>query len=146
MKTLRVMLTRAELIAAHLAIGLTWIEHRLDLDPDAKPLWRALKKFNTALDTWECGGTANLVSVGGGALKEEGIKTAMLPSQAKVKKEILVQWNCFCHAPNEACRYCRGSGHIKRWMPARLVGYLKDTTYMIVARRDEPKADMLTPA
>ena len=137
MKTLRVILTRAELIAAHLATGVMWLEHESDSDPGAKPLWSALTKFNAALETWDGGGTAKLVLVAGGAIREEErIKTGMPTAQAKVKKEVLVQWNCFCEPPLESCRFCRGSGHIERWMPARLVTYLNDTTYMILGRRD----------
>ena len=134
-KVLRVILTRAELIAAHLAMGVMWIEHKLECDPDAKPLWSALTKFNAALETWDGEGTAKLVLVAGGAVQDEG-KTGMLTSQAKMKKEVLVQWNCFCQPPIESCRFCRGSGHIERWMPTRLVTYLSDTTYMILDRRE----------
>ena len=137
MKTLRVMLTRAELIAAHLAMGVMWLEHKLDSDPDAKPLWSALTKFNTALETWDGEGVANLVLVAGGAIKEEErVKAGTLTAQAKVQKEVLVQWNCFCQPPIESCRYCQGSGHIESWMPTRLVTQFNDTTYMILGHRE----------
>ena len=135
MKTLRVILTRAELIAAHLAMGVTWVEHKLDRDPDAKPLRSVLTKFHNALENWNGEGTAKLVLVPGAIRQEERIK-AVLPTQTKAKKEVLVQWKCFCQPPIESCRFCRGSGHIERWMPARLVGYFNDTTYMILGRRD----------
>ena len=135
MKPLRMILTRAELIAAYLAMGLIWVEHKLDLDPDAKPLGSVLTKFSAALKTWEGEGTAKLVLVAGGPIQGESVKSGMLAAQAKVKKEVLVQWNCFCQPPLESCQYCRGSGHIERWMPARLVSYLSDTTYTILNRR-----------
>ena len=50
--------------------------------------------------------------------------------------ELLVRWKCFCMTPWESCRYCQGSGHIDRWMPADLLKYVKDRTYLILARRN----------
>ena len=57
-------------------------------------------------------------------------------STRPLKIEVLVRWKCFCTTPWESCRYCRGSGHIDRWMPADLLKYVKDRTYLILARRD----------
>jgi hypothetical protein len=37
--------------------------------------------------------------------------------------------------PWESCRFCQGRGHIDRWMPADLLAYIKDRTYVILARR-----------
>ena len=53
-----------------------------------------------------------------------------------LKMEILVRWNCFCKTPWEPCSFCRGSGHIDRWMPADLLKYVKNRTYLILARRN----------
>jgi hypothetical protein len=50
--------------------------------------------------------------------------------------EVLVRWRCFCNKPRESCQFCRGSGHIDRWMPAELLMYVKNRTYLILARRD----------
>ncbi len=49
--------------------------------------------------------------------------------------EVLARWKCFCMPPRESCRFCQGSGHIDRWMPADLLAYIKDKTYVIIARR-----------
>ena len=56
-------------------------------------------------------------------------------STRRLKMEVLVRWMCFCMTPWESCRYCQGSGHIDRWMPADLLKYVKDRTYLILARR-----------
>ena len=140
MKMLRVILTRSELLAAHLAMAMTWIEHKLEHDPGAKPLQSALMKFNTALENWDGERTAKLVFVA-----EENIKNnkqmkidiltvPAVPTQAK--GEFLVQWNCFCKPSSDSCRFCRGSNQIERWMPARLLTYFKDKSYLILRRRN----------
>ena len=49
--------------------------------------------------------------------------------------EVLVRWKCFCMTPWEPCRFCQGLGHIDRWMPADLLAYVKEKTYVILARR-----------
>jgi hypothetical protein len=49
--------------------------------------------------------------------------------------EVLVRWKCSCMTPLESCRFCQGSGHIDRWMLADLLGYIKEKTYVIIARR-----------
>jgi hypothetical protein len=59
-----------------------------------------------------------------------------LCSTRRLKLEVLVRWNCFCNTPWESCKFCRGSGHIDRWMPADLLKYVKDRTYLILARRN----------
>jgi hypothetical protein len=142
MKMLRVNLTRAELLAMHLAMGLMWMEHKLEHDPEARPLRSALMKFNTAFGTWDGEGTAKLVLVAGeNSTNPEHIKYDVLSFQPKVKREVLagevqVQWNCFCKALTESCQFCRGCGHIDQWMPADMLGYLKDRTYLVRGRRD----------
>jgi hypothetical protein len=57
-------------------------------------------------------------------------------STKRLRMEILVRWKCFCITPWESCQYCHGSGHIDRWMPADLLKYVKNRTYLILARRD----------
>jgi hypothetical protein len=54
----------------------------------------------------------------------------------RLKMEVLVRWKCFCMTPWESCQFCRGSGHIDRWMPADLLKYVKNRTYLVLARRD----------
>jgi hypothetical protein len=139
MKMLRVILTRAELLAAHLAMIITWSEHRLEHDPEAKPMRSALMKFNTALENWDGERTARLVFVAGeNIMNNEHMKIDVLtvPAQVKAKGECLVQWNCFCKPSSDSCRFCRGSSHIERWMPARLLTYFKDKSYLILGRRN----------
>jgi hypothetical protein len=49
-----VTFTRAELVAAQMAIGLMWIEHQHEQhDPQLQPLHSALIKLNTVLQTWD---------------------------------------------------------------------------------------------
>ena len=140
MKMLRVMLTRGELFAAHLAMAITWNEHKLAHDPEAKPMHSALMKFNTALENWDGDRTAKLVLVTGeNTMNSEHatkIDVLTVPAQVKVKGEFLVQWNCFCKPSSDACQFCRGSSHIEHWMPARLLAYFKDTSYLILGRRN----------
>jgi hypothetical protein len=57
-------------------------------------------------------------------------------STRRLKVEVLVRWKCFCHASGESCRFCQGGGHIDRWMPADLLKYVQDRTYLILARRN----------
>ena len=54
----------------------------------------------------------------------------------RLQMEVLVRWNCFCSTPWESCQYCQGSGHIDRWMPADLLKYVENRTYLILARRN----------
>ncbi len=54
----------------------------------------------------------------------------------RVQMEVLVRWKCFCITPWESCQFCHGSGHIDRWMPADLLKFVKNRTYLILARRD----------
>jgi hypothetical protein len=54
--------------------------------------------------------------------------------------EVLVRWKCLCIKLTESCRFCQGSRHIDRWMPADLLAYIKDKTYVIIARRKEEEA------
>jgi hypothetical protein len=54
----------------------------------------------------------------------------------RLQMEVLVRWKCFCSIPWETCRYCEASGHIDRWMPADLLKYVKNRTYLILARRN----------
>jgi hypothetical protein len=139
MKMLRVILTRAELLAAHLAMAITWSEHKLEHDPEAKPMHSALMKFNTALENWDGERTARLVFVAGeNIMNNERIKIDVLTvsAQVKGKGEFLVQWNCFCQPSSDSCRFCRGSSHIERWMPARLLTYFKDKSYLILGHRN----------
>ena len=139
MKMLRVILTRGELFAAHLAMAITWNEHKLAHDPEAKPMHSALMKFNAALENWDGVRTAKLVLVAGETImNNEHTKVDVLtfPAQVKVKGEFLVQWNCFCKPSSDACQFCRGSSHIERWMPARLLSYFKDTSYLVLGRRN----------
>jgi hypothetical protein len=139
MKMLRVILTRAELFAAHFAMAITWSEHRLEHDPEAKPMHSALMKLNTALDNWDGERTAKLVLIAGkNIMNHEPIKIDVLtvPAQVKRKGEFLVQWDCFCKPCSDSCRFCRGSSHIERWMPARLLTYFNDKSYLILGRRN----------
>ena len=136
MKMLRVILTRGELFAAHFAMAITCNEHKLEHDPDAKPMHSALMKFNTALQNWDGERTAKLILVAGETImNNEHTNVLTVPAQVKVKGEFLVQWNCFCKPSSDACQFCRGSSHIERWMPARLLTYFKDTSYMVLGRR-----------
>jgi hypothetical protein len=57
-------------------------------------------------------------------------------STRRLKIEVLVRWSCFCKTPWESCSFCLGSGHIDRWMPADLLKYVKNRTYLILARRN----------
>ena len=57
-------------------------------------------------------------------------------STRRLKMEVLVRWKCFCITPWKSCDFCRGSGHIDRWMPADWLKYVKNRTYLILARRD----------
>lgn len=57
-------------------------------------------------------------------------------STRRSKVEVQVRWKCFCNTPWESCRYCRSSGYIDRWMPADLLKYVQDRTYLILARRN----------
>ena len=137
-KMLRVILTRGELFAAHLAMAITWNEHQLAHDPEAKPMHSALMKFNTALQNWDGERTAKLILVAGETImnnEHTKIDVLTVRAQVKVKGEFLVQWNCFCKPSSDACQFCRGSSHIERWMPARLLTYFKDTSYMVLGRR-----------
>jgi hypothetical protein len=139
MKMLRVILTRAELLAAHLAMAITWSEHKLERDPEAKPMHSALMKFNTALENWDGERTAKLVFVAGeNIMNNKRIKIDVLtvPVQVKGKGEFLVQWNCFCKPSSDSCPFCRGSSHIESWMPARLLTYFKDKSYQILGHRN----------
>jgi hypothetical protein len=140
MKMLRVILTRGELFAAHLAMAITWNEHKLQHDPEAKPMHSALMKFNTALENWDGDRAAKLLLVNAeNTINKEHTKITdvlTVPAQVKVQGEFLVQWNCFCKPSSDACQFCRGSSHIERWMPARLLTYFKDTSYLILGRRN----------
>jgi hypothetical protein len=132
----RMILTRAELVAAHMAMNFLWIEHGLERDPDAEPLLSALMKFYYAVRTWDGENTVKLVCVAGENTRNEkhiGVEAATV--KAKVKMEVLIHWNCFCGPPAESCSFCRGSGHLERWMPAKLLAYLKGGSFSIVARR-----------
>jgi hypothetical protein len=59
-----------------------------------------------------------------------------LCSTRRLKMEVLVRWKCFCITPWESCKFCQDSGHIDRWMPADLLKYVKNRTYLVVARRN----------
>jgi hypothetical protein len=49
-----VTFTRAELVAAQMAMGLMWIEHQHEPhDPQLQPLHSAMIKLNTVLETWD---------------------------------------------------------------------------------------------
>jgi hypothetical protein len=141
MKMLRVVLTRAELLAMHLAMGLLWIEHKLEHDPDARPLRSALIKFHRALGAWDGESDARLVLVAGeNVVSQEQIKLDVRSLPAEVKKEPLVgevhvQWNCFCKSPLESCQFCRGCGHLDQWLPANMLTNLNKRTYQILGRR-----------
>ena len=104
----------------------------------------ALMKFNTALENWDGDRTAKLLLVNAeNTMNKEHTKITdvlTVPVQVKVKGEFLVQWNCFCKPSSDACQFCRGSSHIERWMPARLLTYFKDTSYLILGRRNNVEA------
>jgi hypothetical protein len=57
-------------------------------------------------------------------------------SKSHLPLEVLVRWKCFCITPWESCQFCQGTGHIDRWMPADFLKYVKNRTYLILARRD----------
>ena len=129
-------LTRAELVAVHMAMSIMWIEHKLEDDPEAEPLLSALTKFNTAVRTWGGEGTAKLIYVAGeNTRSKKHITTDALTEKAKGKMEVLVHWKCFCEPLSASCRFCRGKGHIEHWMPAKFLTYLKGNSFLIVARR-----------
>jgi hypothetical protein len=141
MNMLRVVLTRAELLAMHLAMGLLWVEHQLDHDPDAKPLRSALIKFHTALRTWDGESNARLVMVAGkNDMHPQPIKLDVRTLPVEVKREPLtgeahVQWNCFCKSTLESCPFCRGCGYLDQWLPANMLTFLNQRTYRILGRR-----------
>jgi hypothetical protein len=60
----RMTLTRAELVAAQMAMGIMWFE--LEDNPESKPLQSALMKFHAALSAWDGEGEATLVWTPGG--------------------------------------------------------------------------------
>jgi hypothetical protein len=132
----RMTLTRAELIAAHMAMNFLRIEYGLERDPEAEPLLSALMKFYYAVRTWDGEDTVKLVCVAGeNTSSNKHVKIGAATAKAKVKMEVLVHWRCFCKAPTESCSFCRGRGHLERWMPAKLLAYLKGGSFSIVARR-----------
>ena len=57
-------------------------------------------------------------------------------TKRRLKLEVLVRWTCFCITPRESCDFCRGSGHIDRWIPVGLLKFVKNRTYLILAHRD----------
>ena len=57
-------------------------------------------------------------------------------SKRRFPMEVLVRWKCFCITPWGSCQFCQGSRHIDRWMPADLLKYVKNRTYLVLARRD----------
>jgi hypothetical protein len=57
-------------------------------------------------------------------------------SPRRLKMEVRVRWKCFCTTRRESCQFCRGSGHIDRWIPVGLLKHVKNRTYLILARRD----------
>jgi len=57
-------------------------------------------------------------------------------STRRLKMEVRVRWKCFCTTQRESCQFCRGSGHIDRWIPVGLLKFVKNRTYLILARRD----------
>ncbi len=131
-------LTRAEVVAAHMAISIMWIEHKLEHDPQAEPLLSALMKFNTAVRTWGSENTARQVYVDEDITNKDHIAietVEALTAKAKVKMEVLVHWKCFCDPPVESCRFCEGSGFMKRWMPAKFLPYFKGSSFSVVALR-----------
>ena len=157
MNMLRVVLTRAELLAMHLAMGLLWVEHQLDHDPDAKSLRSALIKFHTALRTWDGESNARLVMVAGkndmrpqpsshppaaGRPRPASLPVKLdvrtLPAEVKrapLTGEAHVQWSCFCNSTLESCQFCRGCGYLDQWLPATMLTYLNERTYRILGRR-----------
>ena len=58
------------------------------------------------------------------------------PGSTRCRMEVLVRWKCFCMTPRESCQFCGGRGHIDRWTPADLLKYVKNRTYLILARRE----------
>jgi hypothetical protein len=131
-------LTRAEVVAAHMAISIMWVEHQLEHDPQAEPLLSALMKFNTAVQTWGSENTPKQVYVDEDLRNKDHIAieaVEALTAKAKVKMEVLVQWKCFCNPPAESCRFCEGTGQMKRWMPARFLHYLKGSSFSVMALR-----------
>jgi len=132
-------LTRAEVVAAHMAISIMWVEHKLEHDPQAEPLLSALMKFNTAVRNWGSDNTAKQVYVDEANLRNRehvAIDTVeALTTKSKVKMEVLVHWKCFCESRGESCRYCEGSGYMKRWMPAKFLTYFKGSSFSVVALR-----------
>src|SRR6266568_6830544 len=57
-------------------------------------------------------------------------------STRRLKMEVRVRWKCFCTTLRESCQFCRGTGHIDRWIPVGLLKFVKNRTYLILARRD----------
>ena len=57
-------------------------------------------------------------------------------STRRLKMEVRVRWRCFCSTLRESCQFCRGTGHIDRWIPVGLLKHVKNRTYLILARRD----------
>ena len=57
-------------------------------------------------------------------------------STRRLKMEVRVRWKCFCTTLQESCQFCRGTGHIDRWIPVGLLKFVKNRTYLILARRD----------
>ncbi len=131
-------LTRAEVVAAHMAISIMWIEHKLEHDPQAEPLLSALMKFNAAVRTWGSENTAKQVYIEEALSSKEHIAVEAveaLTTKSKVKMEVLVHWRCFCDPPAESCRFCQGSGQMKRWVPAKFLTYFKGSSFSVVALR-----------
>ena len=60
----RMKLTRAELMAAQVAMGVMWFE--LEDNAESKPLQSALMKFQAALNDWDGEANATLVWTPGG--------------------------------------------------------------------------------
>jgi hypothetical protein len=62
----RMKLTRAEVVAAQMAMGVMWFE--LEDNAESKSLQSALMKFQTALSAWDGEGDATLTWTPGGEL------------------------------------------------------------------------------
>ena len=62
----RMKLTRAEVVAAQMAMGAMWFE--LEDNAESTPLQSALMKFQTALSAWDGQGDATLTWTPGGEL------------------------------------------------------------------------------